>query len=141
MTSAPRKLSPTRFYGVWRLERWELWRDGELYAYPHGEISTGQIIYSSAGVMSAVLQNPDWPKSGDDGPPVYESFLSYSGLWRVEGQDVHHDVHFASISSWVGRRLTRRAVFGRKQLRLESPPQMDRRGRKLVNRVFWRKDA
>jgi hypothetical protein len=129
-----------RYAASWRLESWELLKNGELDTYPHGEDGQGRLVLSSAGLMSAFYQRPAW-KDVDAGVKAsWERFIGYGGAWRAEGDTLFFDVIYSSEPSWIGLTFVRHARIEKKKLVYETPEATNRRGDRLVNRLTYRKD-
>lgn len=108
-------LDPTHLLGTWRLIGFEIrFSDGRPPVRPFGPDAVGLLIYAPDGHMSAVLSRghraplgatrletsaaaPDVAKSA-----AFDSYLSYAGTWRVEGDTVVHTVTLAQTPELVG---------------------------------------
>ena len=94
--------------GTWRLESFELQApDGQL-SHPYGEHVHGYLVYSPEGVMSAAFSRADRANGGNpdlsvaETAPAWNTFMAYSGPYRIEGDRILHDVEVSSLSVWVG---------------------------------------
>lgn len=115
MHSAPPPAQTTDLIGAWRLERFVItFADGRPPRFPFGEDARGQLIYAADGRMSAVLSRAERPLLGAHrletatqvGPAAkaqaFDSYLSYAGRWRLEGDRVIHAVELALVPEIVG---------------------------------------
>ncbi len=106
--------------GTWRLVRFEVHRSGgQPPILPFGEGAEGLLIYGADGWMSAVLAHgereelstrrlesagkaPDREKAA-----AFETYLSYAGRWRIDGDEVVHSVEHALVPNIEGTELRR----------------------------------
>jgi 2-hydroxychromene-2-carboxylate isomerase len=133
-----RPVSKEFLMGGWRLDRWELWRDGAFQKLPLGERGSGHLQYGADGRMTGFLQHQDWPKASVTDRPTPDDFLSYAGTWRLDGGNVIHHVEHASIGSWVGAEVMRAAKrTSTDGLELIVPDTKDSKGRTLSNILRW----
>ncbi|HAJ47618.1 MAG TPA: hypothetical protein DCL54_13675 [Alphaproteobacteria bacterium] len=133
-------VTPEFLCGTWRLDRWELWRDGAFSRLPLGERGTGVLIYERQGRMAGFLQHTDWHKAPAGQKPASTDFFAYSGQWRLEGKDVVHAIDHASIGAWTGqevRRAARRTAAD--GLELIAPPETNAKGQVNSNILHWRR--
>jgi hypothetical protein len=120
--------APDPICGVWQLEQWVEFRDGDPCVLDAG----GHLFYHPDGHMSAILT-----RQGDDGPTV----IAYAGRWTKDGSTVRHDVEHATFQRWVGTTLVREIVEftpgpdGR--LLLRTPPEKSRSGAEYVQDLIW----
>jgi hypothetical protein len=120
--------APDPICGVWQLEQWVEFRDGDPCVLDAG----GRLFYHPDGHMSAILT-----RQTEDGPLV----IAYAGRWLRDGSEVHHDVEHATFQRWVGITLTREIVEfapGRDgRLLLRTPPEKSRSGAEYVQDLIW----
>ena len=120
--------APDPICGVWQLDQWVEFRDGDPYVLDAG----GRIFYHPEGHISAILTRQT------DGDPLV---IAYAGRWRREGNDVHHAVEHATVARWVGTTLVRQVVEfvdgteGR--LLLRTPPEKSRSGAEFFHDLIW----
>lgn len=118
--------------GVWRLEDWTAnFGDGRT-KLPFGPNATGQLTYDAKGVMSGFLQ------SATTHHGVWTAFLSYSGPWHIDGDEVVHHVMFSSRADWHGAQLRRTIKWlpdGR--LELTTKPEPTPGGDSFFYRLVW----
>lgn len=144
MTAASARKA-ARYAGAWTLETWELFRNGELDAYPHGPDGEGRLVLSSNGLMSAFFQRAGWAGVDAGVRPSWDRFIAFGGAWRLEDEALVFDLAFASEPRWIGRTLTRPLAqdaasrLDKKRLVYETPEVTNRRGERLINRLSWRK--
>lgn len=106
--------------GAWRLERIAVERPGWSPVEPFGADAQGLVIYAADGWMSAVLSAGVRAPLGAEGleassdadvaskAAAFDSYLSYAGRWRLEGDEVAHTVELALVPEVVGQTLRRR---------------------------------
>lgn len=110
--------------GAWKLDEFEItYSDGRPPSYPFGEDALGQLVYAADGQMSAVLSRTDRDaldisrletfSSASDAAKVaaFDSYLSYTGRWSLDGEEVTHEVELALVPNIIGRKQVRRARF------------------------------
>lgn len=107
--------------GGWELVRWEIaYGDGRPPSYPFGPDATGIIVYAPNGVMNASIsrrgRKPLSSESTRSAPveerlAAFESFFSYGGRYRIEGDFVIHAVTQALNPNFVGTEQRRKMEF------------------------------
>src|SRR5262249_9171640 len=113
--------------------------NGELDAYPHGQDGQGQLVLSANGVVTGLFQRENW-RHADPGVRVsWDRFLAFGGTWRWDGQQLSYAIAYASEPKWIGTTMLRNVPCERKRMIRETPEHLNRRGDKLVNRLFWLK--
>lgn len=130
-----------RMQGVWELESWEVLRNGELHAYPHGPKGEGRLVLSPEGEITAFFQREEWPKADQGVKPGWEDFMAFTGTWRAEYNQLIYKVTFASDPGWIGATRKRDVSFDGEVLVLESASEPNRRGEILVNRLRFRRQG
>lgn len=113
--------------GTWKLISFEL-ENPEGIRKPWGEGSTGLLIYSSDGFMSASINNTRGIKKAETSDEILDSILFYSGTFTLNDNELRHQVIVASDPHRVGQELTRFASLIGNQLTLISPKQPWGRG-------------
>ncbi len=117
-------LTARELLGTWELVSFVVKADdGRPDRHPFGVRARGRIVYTADGHMMAVLSaEPDEPTvahtletshhaSNAEKAAAYDRYLSYSGRWRLDGDEVHHDVDIALVPGLVGQTWTRGAVY------------------------------
>ncbi len=124
--------TPDPICGVWQLDQWVEFRDGDPYVLDAG----GRLFYHPDGQVSAILT-----RQTDGGDPLV---IAYAGRWRRDGDDVHHSVDYATVARWIGTTLTRRVVAldsgesgGEARLLLRTPPETSRSGAEFFHDLIW----
>ena len=115
-------LSNADLIGAWALVDFVVtFDDGRPPLEPFGPGTQGQIIYSEDGHMSAVLSSGSREAFGiaqleqsgraTDGEKAtaFDSYMSYCGRYRVEGDRVVHTVELGLMPNIVGREQVRDA--------------------------------
>ena len=124
-------LVASELVGAWTLASFVItFDDGRAPLFPFGEDATGQLLYTASGRMSAVLSRADRPGFGiarleqataataEQKADAFDSYLSYAGRYRVEGETVFHDVDFSLAPDTVGHVHARRATLDGETLTL-----------------------
>ena len=108
--------------GGWRLVRWEItYDDGRPPTNPLGPDATGLIAYTPDGWMNASMaragRKPLSSESARTAPAeerlaAFDSFFSYGGRYRIEGDHVVHAVTISHNPNLVGTEQRRKMEFG-----------------------------
>jgi Lipocalin-like domain len=122
--------------GTWQLVSYQA-RDSEGQIHcPLGEQVSGQLIYDSAGNMSAHAMRNDRPCFASKDPArgtdaeiraAFEGHVSYFGTYTIDPQTqtVTHHVRGASFPNWVGSDQLRYYRFDGSRLLLSTPPLLE----------------
>ncbi|MGD9941961.1 MAG: lipocalin-like domain-containing protein [Burkholderiaceae bacterium] len=119
-------LRPGDLRGRWSLVSWQQTYDDGRITYPMGEQPIGYIEYGEQE-MSCMLARRNrppfstggqWNASADEKAGAYDSFMSYSGSYEIEGDTVVHHVRMSLFPNWEGgvQRRRGRLVDGRLHL-------------------------
>jgi hypothetical protein len=124
--------------GTWHLRECTVeFSDGRPLRKPYGDSPRGLLIYTADGTMSAVLAHEQRARLDVSGlesaaraaqsekVAAFDSYMSYAGRYRVEGDRVVHSVTHALAENAVGSELERRVSWDGAQLVLT----YDRTGR------------
>jgi len=108
------------FIGAWTLDDWRIeYEDGRI-SRPFGENAHGYIVYSDNGIMSAaiasasraVFEKANARNASDaEKATAFDGYFHYAGRWRIDGDDVLHDVTMALNPDMAGTLQRRQAVF------------------------------
>ena len=111
---------PHAFIGAWTLEDWRIeYSDGRV-TRPFGDAAHGYIVYAENGIMSAAIASASRRPFGvanartapaSEKSNAFDSYFHYAGRWRVDGEDVVHDVTMALNPDMMGTAQVRRAEF------------------------------
>ncbi|MCB9540330.1 MAG: lipocalin-like domain-containing protein [Myxococcales bacterium] len=135
--------------GAWRLERFVVERAGRPPVEPFGPDAQGLVVYAADGWMSAVLSAGARAPLGAAGletaagadpaakAAAFDSYLSYAGRWRLEGDEVAHTVELALVPEVVGQTLRRRVR--RTPTGIELSYAAPTRGGAATWRLSWRR--
>jgi hypothetical protein len=129
------------FIGTWTLKEWSVTHlASDQKHYPFAGNCAGHIIYTADGWISATLMDTqrqpveqerfqligaknqllknEWPEAGTDTQELVRryalaamGYVSYTGRYVVEGDQVRHQVQDSNIPQWPGVTLTRDFVF------------------------------
>ncbi len=138
---------PARLVGTWRLRSWISTGEDGSVAEPMGRSPEGILVYTGGGTMITTIGLPGRPCiTGGDilrGPPdeivaMATTFIAYSGTYRLDGDDVIHDVEMSLFPDWVGTRQRRHVSLSDdgSRLMLSADPMMVR-GRISAQRLEW----
>lgn len=126
--------------GTWELVRWTSLKDGAENGFPMGEQATGRIIYTENGHMSAFMIRAGFESQKPGTLPTPGDCIAYSADWRIDGDQVTHDVKFATIPHWIGHPLVRTMEpIGGDQLLLKTAPETSKSGKTYEHHLLWRK--
>jgi len=125
--------------GTWTLVSWTSMKNGVPAGYPMGEDAHGQIIYSAEGRMAASLMRQDFKDNPSTTNPTPDVCLAYGGTFHIEGDEVVHDVIFATLPHWIGKPLKRTMVWDNGQLLLNTAPETSKSGSTYVHELRWLK--
>jgi hypothetical protein len=140
-------MAEAKLIGAWTLESFTFIDGTGQVSHPMGEDAIGYIVYSDK-LMSALLSEAKRaPFAGHDRlqaeaaekVAAYDSFLSYCGSWRIEGDRVIHSVKASSFPNFVGKDLVRVMEWeGNDLLYLNTPPLREG-DQQAVARLRWRR--
>ena len=138
-----------KLIGTWNLVEWDCTLDGVYHNHPFGEDARGRLMYSAENTMMAILMRAQRPTfeiaslsqgTIEEKTAAVDGYVSYSGTYRTDGEQVIHTVQFSLLPNWIGTdlvRLMRWTDAG--ELVLTTLPQLTRSGRAVVNRLRWEK--
>lgn len=144
-------LSRRDLIGAWRLQRWDTAFDDGSVGFVMGAQPLGVIVYTVDGTVITTICAADRPAIDSDDPlggPVdqrlaaLDTFIAYSGTFRIDGTDVVHDVAISLFPNWVGGSQRRHVSFSDdgRTLTLSTDPLLAR-GRRGVQRLVWERIA
>ncbi len=112
--------NPEDFIGAWQLVDWRIeYSDGGV-TRPFGPEAHGYIVYSVDGTMTASIAKATRPTFGianarnanaDQKAAAFDSYFHYAGPWRIEGEEVVHQVTMSLNPDMTGTEQRRLAVF------------------------------
>lgn len=116
--------------GAWQLVEWRtLNPESGEWRHPFGVDARGLLLYAPEGVMGVTMA---------PGDPASSAFVSYAGRWRLDAEDVVHDVQFAHHPSLVGTSQRRQATVRDGELLLRGI-ETGSEGRHREHHVRWRR--
>lgn len=125
------------FLGTWEMVSLRRMEDGEFHRFPMGEGAWGRIAYAP-GIMSAFIMSAAW--HAGDAVPAFENLVSYSALWELDAGVVRHHVLAASVPSWIGTTLVRKASRQPAgMLLLRTAPHVRKTGTVMHDELLWRR--
>jgi len=130
--------------GTWQLETFELQMPDGAIHHPYGEKVHGYLAYTPEGVMSAAFMSADRATGGDqdlskaETATRWDSFMAYSGPYRIEGDRILHDVEVSSLAVWIGTVQERWYKIDGEQLTLVTTPLAVGESAP-VGRLVWRR--
>jgi hypothetical protein len=150
-------MRPDDLVGTWRLVSWESHRsDGTTVAPFDGAPTTGLIVYSADGFVSATLMQVGRASlgrpvrnsadvaeaAGEDVEAAFKGYMAYCGRYSVadDGGSVTHHLECALYPDWVGTDLVRFATLEGDRLTLTTPP-VKVGGAEQHGRLVWERAA
>jgi hypothetical protein len=128
--------------GAWSLVSSINYRDG-VGTPSYGIPPAGQLQYTADGRMSAFLMDPAWvARKGAGEIDSFTDFFSYAGRWRIEADQVIHDIELSSVATKVGTRFVRTVrQVDADTIELETAPEVSKSGATYITRLTWRRFA
>ena len=138
--------------GTWRLVEWVYLLEGDPPRHPFGAgatddgTNTSWLTHTESGRMWATLMRAARAPLGTRtlaGAPeaaraeAAAGYVAYAGRWRVEADEVVHDVEVSLLPDWIGQAPRRHLVLADDPLTLTTPPEMTSSGRRGHNRLVW----
>jgi hypothetical protein len=133
-----------KLIGVWSLVEWRSIAFDGVTRFPFGTDAFGSLHYAvvpqHGAVMSAQISMPNRAplRKGDTTKKcaAFDSYVAYTGQWRVDGNRVFHRVVSSLFPNWVGTELIRTVAFVEDRLLLSTLPP----NRKTpVHHLTWRR--
>ncbi len=137
-----------QFIGTWNLVYYKIIKaDGSIFSYPYGKNCKGNILYTKAGRMTALLMNPDrpnyeiahpWKGTSEEMKKAIRGYTSYAGKFRIEKNSVIHQVDLSLFPNWIGTDLVRNFEFSsdNRELLLSTQP-FPAKGFMLQDVLLW----
>jgi hypothetical protein len=137
--------------GTWRLISWETRKVDGSISHPYGEQPVGQLMYDSAGNMSAAIMRTDRPKfsisdkfrgTSAEIQSAFEGFEAYFGTYKVneEERSVSHHVEGGLLPNLAGATLKRFVELSDNRLTLSTPP-ISYGGETIVAVLMWERKS
>lgn len=111
---------PQQFLGAWHLVDWRIeYSDGGV-TRPFGEGAHGYIVYTPDGIMAASIAKAVRAPFGianarnasdAQKAEAFDSYFHYAGPWRIDGDDVVHEVTMSLNPDMTGTDQRRHAQF------------------------------
>lgn len=145
---SPGIFDAARFLGAWQLRTWDvLYADGRPPTYPFGDDALGWLMYTPDGRMSVTISRRQRARLSTDHArkaqtsektAAFDSYLSYSGSFKVEDEEVVHHVEFSLNPNFCGTEQRRVATFeGRRRLTLSTEDEVG--GVCRTHRLIWQR--
>ncbi|MEV0634186.1 lipocalin-like domain-containing protein [Streptomyces sp. NPDC050619] len=138
MRTVPRPTTPSvsgdELAGVWRLVSYhDLDKHGARHTGPLGLAPDGLLFYAPDGHLSVTMMRTSAAQPGD------QTFNSYAGTWRREGDRVIHAIRLAPDPAWVGTEQIRELVLEGDRLRLYGTALIGPPRRRVLewHRIGW----
>ena len=127
----------TELIGTWRFNSMEARSPSGDVFYPYGENIFGRLIYTTEGLMTVLLMNPDRPRFASDDPlagtpeeieAAYRGFDAYCGSFTVDENraTVTHHLQASKFPNWIGTDQVR--SFECRENRLKLKADIETRG-------------
>lgn len=140
-----------KLVGTWRLVKWTA-RIEDRAVTPFGGKTTGLITYTDDGRMWGTLMLVDRASvkaptlaaaTVADRARAAAGYLNYAGTYRVDGNEVIHEVEVSLYPNWIGSDQHRKMEWipnnaGGNDLIL-SAAYTDSKGENVFNRLQWRR--
>lgn len=108
--------------GAWALRTFTVdYSDGRPSTHPYGTDARGRIVYTVDGWVMAVLSAADRSGDGDletarrasdaDKAAWFDGYLSYTGRWRLDGDEVVHTLDMALLPAAVNTEVRRHVTL------------------------------
>ena len=112
--------------GTWRLMTWQADTEAGTIERPFGDRPQGYVVYTPDGHMITTISMSDREPIGGNllSAPTeaqavaFGSFTAYAGRFRIDGDDVIHEVELCLYPDWVGTEQRRHARFDEAKRRL-----------------------
>lgn len=125
-----------RVWGTWRLASLRRFRDGEFDRDTMGADAEGRIIYEKGGYMCAFLMSQAHKKG--ESAIAWDTFMSYSGRWKLEGDKVTHTLDFSSVPAMIGTDLVRYVEWvDDDTIKLKTAPHTNKAGQATHDELVW----
>jgi hypothetical protein len=126
-------VTPEEIVGVWRLASYtEVGEDGGTVPGPLGEEPAGLLIYTADGHVAVSMM-----KTGN--APALETYMGYSGRWRLAGEQMTHRVLVSAHPRMAGTEQIRRATFDGETLSLRGTAVTPVGGRAPERLLTWQR--
>ncbi|QQM43706.1 lipocalin-like domain-containing protein [Streptomyces liliifuscus] len=126
-------MTPEEVVGVWRLASYtEVGEDGGTVAGPLGEAPAGLLIYTADGHVAVSMM-----KTGE--APALETYMGYSGQWRLAGDRMTHRVQVSAHPRMAGTEQIRRVTLDGETLSLRGTAVTPVGGRAPERVLTWRR--
>jgi len=113
-----------RLVGSWRVVSYELeFQDGSDRAFPLGTNPNGYLILGSDGRMMTYLeaQRRKAPQTDEERSAAYKTLITYTGKYRVQGNQWTTEVDGAWNVEWVGTEQERSFTLNGDRLHVVTP--------------------
>jgi hypothetical protein len=128
--------------GTWRLLTWKHFGDDGAVSYPFGEKPQGLLVYTDDGNMMVQMVAADRPKlstdvalqgTDEERAQAYATCLAYFGTYRVEDNQIVHELQGSLFPNWSNTEQPRPFVLEDSVLSLRV---FDGEGT-LTNEILW----
>ena len=94
--------------GTWKLVSFSITVDGQLNSEYFGKEPSGYIIFTPTRIMSILAKEGRKPGRTDaEKAALFDSVLSYTGVYRIEGNKIITDIDVSWNQAWTGTQNTR----------------------------------
>lgn len=126
-------MTPDDVVGVWRLASYtEVDEAGSTVAGPLGDSPAGLLIYTADGHVAVGMM-----KTGEG--PALETYMGYSGRWRLAGDEMTHTVLVSAHPRMAGTEQVRRVSLDGSALSLRGTAVNPVGGRAPERVLTWRR--
>jgi hypothetical protein len=126
-------VTPQDVVGVWRLASYvQIGPDGAVLEGPLGAAPDGLLIYTGDGHVAVGMM----PTGGG---PAAETYMGYSGRWRLSGDRMTHEVLVSAHPAMAGSRQVRTAELAGGVLTLRGSAVLPADGVAAERVLTWRR--
>ena len=124
--------------GTWTLFSFVVDREDGTSFMPYGPHPLGILHYAPDGQMLVHLTDP---APGETPRMAFPSFIFYAGRYRIDGDQVVHDLTVSALHPPAGARVVRRFELDGDRLTLFVPPATSLAANARSVRLVWQRAA
>jgi hypothetical protein len=133
--------------GRWRLASWSAQTADGAVTHPFGESAQGSVVYTPGGWMSGTLAHGDRANlatrdvvgvSRELRAATLPTYVSYCGMYEIDGDVVVHHVEMSVFQDWVGTDQKRQFKLSGDELVLRFAMEVG--GQETQNFLRWTRE-
>lgn len=122
-------MEAAQLHGAWGFARWAITHSDGRISTPFGADAEGLLLYTADGCMTATIMaagravlSGASPRQASQAEKAraFDTYFSYAGRWRLEGDCVVHEVQVALNPAMIGTLQWREASLQGQQLILSA---------------------